>query len=124
MKLRMKRVRSIFPCFLPPPFSSREKLTSSVSLFPPFSPPPALVQRAHFKEKRGRHYSNEAEAMKRAQALIAAGDDEDEEEEERQRQIEEARVKGNTELNAANGGARRNGRVAPPVPAIPNGFRQ
>jgi hypothetical protein len=63
--------------------------------------------------------------MKRAQALIAAGDDEDEEEEERQRQVEEERVKGNTELNAQNGAGSRSvgGRVPPPVPAIPNGFR-
>ncbi|GAA5896952.1 phosphatase inhibitor 2 family protein [Sporobolomyces salmoneus] len=33
--------------------------------------------RKQFAQKRGRHYSNEAEAMKRAQALMASEDDDD-----------------------------------------------
>lgn len=36
-----------------------------------------VAKRAEFRKARGRHYSNEAEAMKRAQALMAAENDED-----------------------------------------------
>ncbi|GAA5827152.1 hypothetical protein JCM11251_001144 [Rhodosporidiobolus azoricus] len=70
-----------------------------------------LQHRKQFAQTRKRHYSNEAEAMKRAAALLAAEDDDDEE------QTEEERVEANTEANAAAGGG------VPPVPPIPNGLR-
>ncbi|GAA5982208.1 hypothetical protein JCM11641_006226 [Rhodosporidiobolus odoratus] len=70
-----------------------------------------LEHRKQFAQSRKRHYSNEAEAMKRAQALLATSDEDDEE--------EEKAVEANTEANSGTNGS---GRVVPPVPPIPNGF--
>ncbi|GAA5947057.1 hypothetical protein JCM3765_002133 [Sporobolomyces pararoseus] len=81
--------------------------------------------RKQFAQKRGRHYSNEAEAMKRAQALMANEDeDEDEEttttsrggyEEEAIDDEEEEDSLPHLNNTTTNGGV-------PPVPSIPSKF--
>ncbi|GAA5918379.1 hypothetical protein JCM1841_003934 [Sporobolomyces salmonicolor] len=64
--------------------------------------------RKQFAQKRGQHYSNEAEAMKRAQALLA---DEDESEEA---------IASDEDDRAARGTNGRSGpRAIPPVPPLP-----
>ncbi|GAA6033749.1 hypothetical protein JCM8097_004412 [Rhodosporidiobolus ruineniae] len=84
-----------------------------------------LEHRKQFAQTRKRHYSNEAEAMKRAAALLAAEDDDDDEDED---EAEEQRVEANTEANSASGaqpargGSRPGMGAIPPVPPIPNGF--
>ncbi|GAA6025608.1 hypothetical protein JCM11491_001427 [Sporobolomyces phaffii] len=74
--------------------------------------------RKQFAQKRGRHYSNEAEAMKRAQALMAneADDDDDAIDDEEEDDCL-------PHLSAAPTSASSNGgTVPPPVPTIPARF--
>ncbi|TNY19839.1 Proteophosphoglycan ppg4 [Rhodotorula diobovata] len=83
-----------------------------------------IEHRREFAQKRGRHYSNEGAAMKRAQALLEQEDDDDD---------EEARVAANTQANANGGdaaasgpeGGNREGMSAvPPVPPVPQGLQR
>ncbi|GAA5935291.1 hypothetical protein JCM3775_007261 [Rhodotorula graminis] len=82
-----------------------------------------IEHRREFAKKRGRHYSNEAAAMKRAQALLDAEEDDDEPE-----LTEEQRVAANTQANA-NGGlvpssAPSGMSAVPPVPPMPQGLQR
>ncbi|GAA5837833.1 hypothetical protein JCM5353_002981 [Sporobolomyces roseus] len=74
--------------------------------------------RKQFAQKRDRHYSNEAEAMKRAQALMEREDDEDD---ERAIDDEEEEDSYPGTLNGSNSTSTSNG-VPPPVPSIPTKF--
>ncbi|GAA5922496.1 phosphatase inhibitor 2 family protein [Sporobolomyces koalae] len=75
--------------------------------------------RKQFAQKRGRHYSNEAEAMKRAQALLAnEDDDEDEDEAGRGRGYEDA-IDDEEEEDSLPHLSHND---VPPVPTIPPRF--
>ncbi|GAA5846779.1 hypothetical protein JCM9279_004439 [Rhodotorula babjevae] len=80
-----------------------------------------IEHRREFAKKRGRHYSNEAAAMKRAQALLDAEEDDDEPE-----LTEEQRVAANTQANANGGPATAHPGMSdvPPVPPMPQGLQR
>jgi len=75
--------------------------------------PETAAKHAAFVRARGRHYSNEAEAMKRAQQLLDEEDDDDDA--QRDDGGAEDDDEGDDEL-----GAEGNSRAAPPVPPIPD----
>lgn len=72
--------------------------------------PEAAEKHAAFVRARGRHYSNEAEAMKLAQRLMAQEDDEDD---------DAAMDEDGNDDGDDNGGSTSRGRGIPPVPPIP-----
>lgn len=78
-----------------------------------------MEHRREFAQKRGRHYSNEGAAMKRAAALLENEDDEED-------VIEEQVVEANTEANSrGTADAGHDGMSAiPPVPPLPNGLQR
>ncbi|GAA5999881.1 uncharacterized protein JCM10292_003520 [Rhodotorula paludigena] len=78
-----------------------------------------MEHRREFAQKRGRHYSNEGAAMKRAAALLENEDDEED-------ATEEQVVEANTEANSrGTAGAGHDGMSAiPPVPPLPNGLQR
>lgn len=75
--------------------------------------PEAAAKHAAFVRARGRHYSNEAEAMKRAQQLMDEEDDDD----DAQRGADGAGAEDDDEGD--DYGAEGNTRAVPPVPPIP-----
>jgi len=76
--------------------------------------PEAAEKHAAFLRARGRHYSNEAEAMKRAQELMEEEDTED----DAKGGPDDAEVEDDDEGDGDNDAERNSGAV-PPVPAVP-----
>ncbi|ORY90174.1 hypothetical protein BCR35DRAFT_299736 [Leucosporidium creatinivorum] len=94
-----RSVFSALPASLVNLFPLRPLLSSTSFSQPNTYNPTARQHRRQFAQKRGGHYRNEAEAMKRAQALLAAEDEDSE--------------------SGAEGGK---GGGVPPVPKVPNGL--